>query len=180
MVVDAGPTDVVYIRGLDFFGVNPPANGVRFVAGAALHLDQVVIRRFNASGSFGIMFIPSGDSKLYISASTIADNGSGSTGGGIGVEPGPAGSAAVFIMDTIVSNNAGIGIAAVGGKSQVHVSGTSILGNGTGVAAAKGATISRLQPDLGTGLSKGDRTRFFRKVDRSRHLGRCRGRQRNA
>src|SRR4051812_48326153 len=74
IVVNAGPADVVYLRGLDLFGVNPPANGVRFLAGAALHLDDVVIRRFNAANSFGVSFVPSGASKLFIVNSRFSDN----------------------------------------------------------------------------------------------------------
>src|SRR4051812_45054585 len=83
IVVNAGVNDVVVIRGLDIFGVNPPTNGVRFIAGGELHIEDCVIRRFNAANSQGVSFQPSGASLLYIVNTTITTNGSGATGGGI-------------------------------------------------------------------------------------------------
>ncbi|MGZ8305875.1 MAG: hypothetical protein ACXWU6_04665, partial [Allosphingosinicella sp.] len=52
-------TDSVVIRGLDIFGVNPPSNGVRFINQGSLHIEDSVIRRFNAANSFGVSFQPS-------------------------------------------------------------------------------------------------------------------------
>src|SRR3954469_3247997 len=77
IVVNATSTDIVVLRGLDIFGVNPPSNGVRFIAGGALHIEDCVIRRFNAASSFGISFQPSGASKLFVTNTTITQNGSG-------------------------------------------------------------------------------------------------------
>src|ERR687890_520970 len=54
-------TDVTFIRGLDIFGVNPPSNGIRFVNNGSLHVEDTVIRRFNAANSRGIDFQPSGN-----------------------------------------------------------------------------------------------------------------------
>jgi hypothetical protein len=136
ITVNAGPADVVYLKGMDVFGVNPPANGIRFVAGGALHLEDMVVRRFNAQGSYGINFAPSGDSKLYIRNSTIADNGNGGSGGGVGIAPGKDGKATVFVIDSVISNNNGTGLAATG-ASIVYVSGSAIIGNLTGVSGAR-------------------------------------------
>jgi hypothetical protein len=77
IVVNAGVADVVFLRGLDIFGVNPPANGVRFIAGGALHIEDSTIRRFNAASSQGVSFQPAGTSSLFITRTTIADNGNG-------------------------------------------------------------------------------------------------------
>src|SRR5687767_3216458 len=54
-------TATVFLRGLDIFGVNPPSNGVRFVAGASLVIEDSTIRRFNAANSFGVSFQPPAD-----------------------------------------------------------------------------------------------------------------------
>jgi hypothetical protein len=142
IVVNAGANDVVYIRGLDLFGVNPPANGVRFLAGAALHLDEVVIRRFNATNSFGVSFVPSGASKLYIVNSRISDNGGANSGGGINVDPGAAGSAKVFIIGTVISNNVGNGILANDATTVIQVTNSAIIGNDSGVLAFGNASIN--------------------------------------
>ncbi|HLL31421.1 MAG TPA: hypothetical protein VK403_10530 [Allosphingosinicella sp.] len=106
-------TAVVLIRGLDIFGVSPPSNGVRFVSGASLTIDDCIIRRFNATGSFGVSFQPSGAAKLFIIDSIIAHNGNAAdnTGGGILVQPtGGAGSARVQLSHVKVLENAGVGV----------------------------------------------------------------------
>ena len=104
-------TDVGFIRGLDIFGVNPPTNGVRFVNNGSLHIEDSTIRRFNAANSFGISYQPSGASQLYISNTTIAENGSGVSGGGILIQPtGAGGSARVSMQNVRVLHNASVGI----------------------------------------------------------------------
>ena len=110
VVVNAGVNDVVYLRGLDIFGVNPPTNGVRFIAGAALHIEDSTIRRFNAANSVGVSFAPSGSSRLFISNTLIADNGNGATGGGILVQPTGAGGNARVTLDNVrIISNANTG-----------------------------------------------------------------------
>jgi hypothetical protein len=103
-------TAVVFLRGLDIFGVNPPSNGVRFISGAALHIHDSVIRRFNAANSQGVSFQPSGVAQLYIYNTTIANNGSGATGGGILVQPTGSGNAKIELRDVRVIDNANHGI----------------------------------------------------------------------
>jgi hypothetical protein len=105
-------TAVVVLRGLDIVGVNPPSNGVSFISGAALHIEDSAIRRFNAAGSFGISFQPAGTSRLYVTNTTITDNGSADgTGGGILIKPqGATGSAQVEMRDVRVLNNATVGM----------------------------------------------------------------------
>jgi len=109
IIVNAGASDVVVLRGLDFFGVSTPAlNGIRFLSGAALHVEDSVIRNF-ASGAensgFGILFAPSGTSELHVSNSQITGNGSGANGGGIQINPTGSGAAKVVIENTVVTGN---------------------------------------------------------------------------
>jgi hypothetical protein len=111
IVVNAGPTDVVFLRGLDIFGVNPPTNGVRIVAGGTVHIEDCTIRRFNAANSQGISFQPSGATRLYISNTTIAENGNGATGGGILIAPTGAGGSGTVVMSNVrIENNANNGL----------------------------------------------------------------------
>ena len=111
IVVNAAATDVVFLRGLDIFGVNPPSNGIRFIAGAALHVEDCTIRRFNAANSFGISFQPAGASQLFLTNVTVASNGNGATGGGILVQPtGAGGSAKVMMNNVRIQNNANNGL----------------------------------------------------------------------
>ena len=100
-------TDVVFIRGLDIFGVNPPSNGVRMIGNGTLHIEDCTIRRFNAVNSHGVSFQPSGAARLFISNTTIAENGNGATGGGILIQPtGAGGSARVVMRNVRMRNNA--------------------------------------------------------------------------
>jgi hypothetical protein len=169
VVVNAPATDVVVVRGLDIFGVNPPTNGIRFIAGAALHVQKCRIKRFNAANSNGISFAPTGASELYVSDTQISENGNGTTGAGIQIQPTGAGSAKVnltrvqvnnnivgiradgtaaantinvSITDSETSGNAFHGIVALstGGSVQMMVDGTTSSHNGDqGIRAANGA-----------------------------------------
>ncbi|HEX9964534.1 MAG TPA: hypothetical protein VGB04_06070 [Allosphingosinicella sp.] len=102
---------VVTIRGLDIFGVNPPTHGVRVIAAAAVHIEDSVIRRFNAANSFGISFQPGAQTRLYITNTTVAQNGNGGSGGGILIQPtGAGGGARVYMKDVRVFQNANQGL----------------------------------------------------------------------
>ncbi len=103
-------TAVVFLRGLDIFGVNPPANGVRFISGAALFIEDSTIRRFNAANSFGISFQPAASARIYLNNVTIADNGNAATGGGIRIQPTGTGAARGVFRNVRVHNNANNGL----------------------------------------------------------------------
>ena len=154
VVVNATATDVVVLRGLDIFGVNPPTNGVRFIAGGTLQIEDSTIRRFNAANSFGVSFQPSGSSRLVILRTTISQNGSGGSGGGILIQPtGAAGNARVELRDVVLSDNANdalrvntTGNTSVAGIA-VEVHDTTIFGSSTGIniiqaAATNSATLN--------------------------------------
>lgn len=142
ITVNTGPGDSVFLRGLDIFGVNPPSNGVRFIGAGALHIEDSVIRRFNGENSYGVSIAPTGEARVIISRSIIADNGNDASGGGISVQPSGNGSATVFVLDSTISNNGGTGLVATGATASAHVSESRIVGNHTGIAAASGGKIS--------------------------------------
>ena len=58
--VSAGANDVVFLKGLDFEGIGTGLVGIQFNTGAALHVDNCVIRGFQAGTAVGINFTPSG------------------------------------------------------------------------------------------------------------------------
>jgi hypothetical protein len=106
IVVNAGVSDVVVLRGLDIFGVNPPTHGVRIIAGGAVLIEDCVIRRFNAANSYGISFQPSGSTNLHVTNTTISQNGAAGSGGGVLMQPTGTGSThAVFDNVRIQQNN---------------------------------------------------------------------------
>jgi hypothetical protein len=121
IVVNAAATDVVYLRGLDIFGVNPPSNGIRFLAGAALIVEDCVIRRFNAANSVGVSFVPStAGARLYLHNVTVANNGNGGSGGGVLVQPSGSGSAQIEFDDVRLIDNANVGFRALAGGTGIN------------------------------------------------------------
>jgi hypothetical protein len=125
-------TDVVVLRGLDIFGVNPPSNGIRFIASGTLHVQNCRIKRFNAANSNGISFAPTGAAELFVSDTVISENGNGTTGAGIQIQPTGTGSAKVVINRVQVNNNI-VGIRAdapaTGGPINVSIDNSETSGN---------------------------------------------------
>jgi len=135
-------TDVVFLRGLDIFGVSPPTNGVRFIGLGSLHIEDCTIRRFNAVNSLGVSVATTGASQLYISNTTIADNGNGATGGGIEIKPGVGGSVQAVLRNVRLHNNANNGLRgdSTSGAVTIVAEDSSISGNANGIAAQGGAS----------------------------------------
>ncbi len=115
ITVNAGSSDVIILRGLVIDGAPPTApglNGIRFLAGASLHVEKCLIKNFiaNASGvGNGILFAPStGTSELYVANSTFINNGpasGGANGAAILVQPTGSGSATISISHVEMQNN---------------------------------------------------------------------------
>jgi hypothetical protein len=100
ITVNAAAGDVVSLRGLLIEGSVSGLNGIRFLAGGALHVESCVIRRFRADSAgngHGIAFLPSGASELFVTNTVLSENGTGTNGGGILIKPSGAGSAKVTL-----------------------------------------------------------------------------------
>ena len=85
ITINAGPNDVVQIRGIIIDGgtpVTPGLNGIRFVAGKMLIVSDVVIKNFTGASpnGHGILFNPAAGGQLFITNTIIAHNGVGTTG----------------------------------------------------------------------------------------------------
>jgi len=142
IVVNALSTDVVTLRGLDIFGVSPPANGVRVLVAAAVHIEDCVIRRFNAANSYGISFQPSALTRLYVTNTTISQNGNGVTGGGILIQPTGSGVGQVTIEDSRVQQNSGTGINT---DSTGNTGGIALVMKNSQVTGTTGSAVVLLQ-----------------------------------
>ncbi|MEO7795252.1 MAG: right-handed parallel beta-helix repeat-containing protein [Thermoanaerobaculia bacterium] len=107
VIINAGPNDNITLHGLTISGFNTGINGIRFLAGASLHVEDCTIERFN---QFGISFEPVGSSQLSVK-NTVVRNLLGATGGGVLLRPGALGLAsAVFDGLTAVRNHTGVQI----------------------------------------------------------------------
>jgi hypothetical protein len=101
IVVQAGPNDVVMLRGLTIEGLGTGVSGVLFNSGGALHVVDCHIHGFSGKG---VDFGPNqaGISKLFVDDSFVREN----AGGGIYVHiAGGGGSATASIDNTRLENN---------------------------------------------------------------------------
>ena len=118
--VETAATDIVTLRGLDIDGTNfagVVAGMISFTGAGVLHLQKV--RLSNVPGSsFGLAFNPTDVAKLFVSDSTITDNGSSGISGGILIKPGTYVRAQVTITRTQIENNF-FGIIADGGNGGI-------------------------------------------------------------
>jgi len=99
VLIHAGPNDVVSLRGLL---VDPAGSqhGISFTSGAALRLENCVIRR----GVLALNFAPSAASELYVSNCTITDPNPPGNSPGIFIQPTGAGSVKAVLDRVHVEN----------------------------------------------------------------------------
>lgn len=145
ITVNAGPNDVVILRGLDISGVGRGLAGIKVLAAGAVQIEKCVIRQFNAAGTngFGISFTPSAASELYVSDTFITNNGVAAiSGGGIQIRPTGSGGASFIITNVRMDNNSnGFIVDGNGGTGAIRGSivRSSASGNtGDGITAVSG------------------------------------------
>lgn len=85
-VINAGPNDVVVLRGLTIDGNGLSNSGIRFIGGGTLHVEKCTI---NNTAQKGISFEPAGTSYLFVKDTVIRNNtvGGVANGGGILIKP---------------------------------------------------------------------------------------------
>lgn len=152
IVINAGPSDFVFLKGLDIDG-GPPAtpgvNGIRMLSAGYVHVDDCVIRNFKAvaPNGFGIKVDTGGALKFLITRTTLFNNGTGATGGGILVKP-TGNSTEGLIEKSVVDRNVfGITVDGSAGTTGLNISvrDSAVHGNTqTGILATTGA--------VGTGI----------------------------
>jgi len=156
VIVNAGAGDVVILRNLSINGAGNGINGIRFLAGAALHVENCSIMGFrpgSAANGFGIAFQPAGASELTVNNCTVTDNGStGVDGGGIQVRPTGAGSAKATLNNVRAHNNLnGItlnGNSSTGGIKATIVNSVSSDNTLDGLLASTGAANSPITGEI--------------------------------
>jgi hypothetical protein len=145
-------TSEVRLRGLSIngAGTTPGLNGIRFIRGKSLVVEDVFIQ--NQKSGSGISIAPSaGTVKIEIHDVTVVDSGTATTAG---IEMKPTGTGAIqfAIRNTDVSNNTGNGLrldstTTTGAGVLGMVENSQFSGSGQGVAVVAGAgptTLSTL------------------------------------
>lgn len=135
-------TGSVTLRGLSIEGGGTGFIGVRVTAGASVHVENCQIFGFNSGTAAGVLFDSGTGGELFIANSTITENGTGITGGGVLIRP-TGGGVKVAINRTNVTNNAnGITADTSTGAVTLQVVDALVSGNtGTAVVARGGSSV---------------------------------------
>jgi hypothetical protein len=109
LVINAGASDVILLRGLMIALGARLGDGIAFTSGGALHVQNCLIR----GGSNGISFKPNATSRLYVSDTAISD----STSAGIRIVSRGVTTVITAVLDRVRLENSGSGIEAVADSS---------------------------------------------------------------
>jgi nitrous oxidase accessory protein NosD len=177
IVVNAGASDVVVLRGLNFHGSGTGLNGIRFLAGKALHVEDCEIVSFQATSAgngYGIDFSPAAAAQLVVRNTLVHENGvAGIHVAGTGARAvlekvtladtlvglHAASDSKVTVHDSVVSGNTGSGILA-DGTSEVNVDRSVVANNGTGIQGTSLVRISAVMTSHNTTGVAGNVTSF--------------------
>lgn len=170
ITINAGPKDIVTLRGLEIDGAGSGANGIRFNSGAALNVHESVIRGFGT----GISIQPTAASSFSVSDTVLANNTTGiqlqtsapSTGvlsdthlvnnasGAVVQGVSSTSVANLTVRNGVVANNATVGILS-NGFSIISVYDTTIANNGIGLEAQNAGAVLQLSGSSVTGNTTG-------------------------
>jgi hypothetical protein len=166
IIVNAGANDVVTLRNIRINGVRgtpfPGLNGVRFLAGAALHIENCTIFGFSQNG-VDVNVNTASPVKVTLSDSTLTNNNNGlsarnagagnvflalnrmnisqNTSAGVRMDGSGAGSVLSAVADSMLAHNS-IGLQALGGPAPaatIQITRSSVVHSTTNGAAVSGA-----------------------------------------
>lgn len=171
ITINAGPTDIVILRGLVIDGLQSATAGIHFNSGGALHVENSIVKNVRGANGVGINFAPNAAADLHVSNTTLVFNGS-VNGGGIAVKPSGSGLVrAVFdrvvtkqnvvgllidgsastgtiratVRDSMIATNSGSGLWArspAGAATSVFLVNSAIVENATTGISAEGANAT--------------------------------------
>src|SRR6516165_4561563 len=132
IAVAAGPTDVVTLRNLRINGVGSGLDGIKFLSGAALHIENCNIFGFTGNGINVVTAVANTD--LFVNNTFLTNNGNG-------IQIGPsAGNVRSMLVQVRAQDNSGFGflINSGAGLTGTVIDDSSALVNGTGIGIAGG------------------------------------------
>ena len=134
IIVNAGATDNVTLRGLDINGFGNGINGIRFLAGKALIVDNCQIYGFTTNGI---------DVALTAAASVDVKDTRINNIGGDGIKIASTGGGAALAVERVNISRVGASGIEVAGGGLGAVNNSLMFGNGNGAAAtANGAILN--------------------------------------
>jgi hypothetical protein len=133
IIVAAGPSDVVILRNLRINGVGTGLNGIRYISGRMLSVENTTIFGFTQAGISGAT---GAASILNVTGSNITN-----TADGINLTP-TAGSLVSEISRTVIQKQTGNGIVATGSVFATVTNSNVVNAAGSGVRSATSAIVS--------------------------------------
>jgi|SRR6185436_237586 len=132
IIINAGVNDVVTLRGLFIQGLGTGLNGINFLAGKALHVQNCVIMGFGstaAGNGNGIKFSPNSlGSRLDVQDTTLSEN----FANGILVQPAVGGSSRTVLDRVHMENNNGNGFKADATNGAINATIRESVASGNG------------------------------------------------
>jgi len=117
LLISAGVGDVISVRGLVIDGQFNGFAGILISAASAVHIQNCVIRNFQAMGAFGIELLGTKNAQLFVSDTIIFNNGSNVGSGGLLIEPSGTLNSFNVVLDRINLENNVVGLLVNGSQS---------------------------------------------------------------
>jgi len=136
VLINAGAADKVHLKGLEINGVNTGTNGIRFIAGSALIVEDI---RIDNVSQWGIQFANTATANFEVKNVTVMN----AVLGGMQVRPNNAGAVATGIVSNLTAYRGGKGIEIDGNggsPSNTIIRDSSFSNNSIGVSLTTGAT----------------------------------------
>jgi Right handed beta helix region len=152
IIINAGGTDVVVLRGLDIEGLGTGLNGIRFIAGGQLHVENCTINNFAQKG---ILFEPNSAAQLFVKNSTIRNNDTVGTGGGIQIKPTAGTTQALIDNVRLERNQFGLRVDDNASATVSHSVAAGNLGGGFTAVSASGPAVLNLTDSVSTSNASG-------------------------
>jgi hypothetical protein len=133
-VIVNGAAVAVVLRGLQINGGTPSApgvNGIRFLQGGSLTVENSLIQNFNTAANpngNGILFNGGTFARIHLTNTSIINNGASANGSGIAIRPTGVGSANVTLEDVRLIGNA---------EAALLIDTTGLTGSSTNVVATR-------------------------------------------
>jgi len=134
IAINAGPNDVINLRGLVIDGGNTGSTGIQFTAGQALNIQKTTVRNFTNAG---VSFTPTTASTISASELIVTGNANN------GIMISSASSAVSGVLSKVMSTKNGVGVLINGATANVTVTDSVSSNNNYGVGSSASAVMVR-------------------------------------
>jgi hypothetical protein len=154
IIINAGPADTVTLRNIQVNGVKgtsvPGLNGIRFLSGAALHIENCTIFGFSQNG-VDVNLNTASAARVSVTDTVLSNNA-----GGLVARNAGAGTVFVTLQRTTFAQNNNVGLEVDGNGAAIvrsFVSDSMFTDNGTALLAQGGGAGAAIQVNRSSVLS---------------------------